>query len=314
MRKTGYAARWSRRELVTAAAMAAAGLLPRFARPQRSSEPLELTELGDGLFLLTGAGANIVIEAGGDGLVLVDDGLAERADDLVRLLAERWPGRPVDVVFNTNWRPEHTGANAALVAAGARILAHENTKLWLAGDFFVKWENRRYHPQPPASLPTQTFYESGTVAAAGGEIEYRFLPRAHTDGDICVFLPQRNVLAVSDLLAVGSYPVPDYVTGGWIGGFEDATRALLEIADADTRIVPAVGGVCGRMDLEAQLELCTTVRERVAEAFRHGMSFEDFTASAPTREFDAERGDPSRFLELVYEGAWAHVRELRGVI
>lgn len=308
----------SRRELLASlATVTAAGLVPRFGAAQRPADggaPLELAALGDDVFVVTGAGANVVVDAAGDGLVLVDSGRAESAAALTRLLAERWPGRPLELVFNTNWRPEHTGGNAALAAAGARILAHENTKLWLTADFFVKWEDRRYHPQPAEALPTQTFYDSGRIEAGGGAIEYRYLPRAHTDGDICVRLPRRNVLIVSDLLAVGRYPVPDYATGGWIGGFEDATRALLEIADGGTRIVPAVGGVCGRMDLEAQLKLLSAVRERVAEAYRHGMSFEDFAATAPTREFDAERGDPGRFLGLVYEGAWAHVRELGRII
>ena len=199
-------------------------------------------------------------------------------------------------------------------AAGARILAHENTKLWLGGDFYVDWEKRAYKPNPPEMLPTETFYTSGQMQFGGDEVRYACLPRAHTDGDIYVLFPRANVLVASDLLAADGYPIVDYATGGWIGGLEQATNKLLEITDAATRIVPAVGPVQGQEALQSQLALCTTMRERVREAFRNGMSFEDFVASAPTREFDAERGDPSQFLALVYKGAWGHNRELGGTI
>jgi hypothetical protein len=115
-------------------------------------------------------------------------------------------------------------------------------------------------------------------------------------------------------LSVGRYPVPDYATGGWIGGLFEASRALLGATDARTRIVAADGGVYGRAELEAQLALCTEVRKRVAEGFRIGMSRDDFIASKPTAAFDAQRGDPQLFLRLVYKGALAHLRELGGVI
>jgi glyoxylase-like metal-dependent hydrolase (beta-lactamase superfamily II) len=305
-----------RRDLLAAAAGAlAAGALPRLGRADEARPDLEVADLGGGLFQVEGAGANVVVALGGtDGLLLVDGGSAERSADLAALLAERWPGERVGVLFNTNWRPEHTGANEMFGAAGAKIMAHENTKLWLGGDFRVEWEDRRYRPRPSAALPTATFYTSGKVEHGGREVEYLHLARAHTDGDVCVLFRDANVLAASDLLSIGRYPIVDYATGGWIGGLEEATRSLLTVVDADTRIVPAVGPAGRRADLEAQLELCAAVRQRVAEAFRQGMSFADFVAARPTREFDAQWGDPSQFLPLVYKGGWAHIRELGGVI
>jgi hypothetical protein len=89
---------------------------------------------------------------------------------------------------------------------------------------------------------------------------------------------------------------------------------LLDSTDAKTRIVAAEGGVYGRAELETQLEMCTEVRTKAAEAFRVGMSFVDFAASNPTAAFDAAWGDPQQFLRLVYKGGFAHLRELGGVI
>jgi glyoxylase-like metal-dependent hydrolase (beta-lactamase superfamily II) len=163
-------------------------------------------------------------------------------------------------------------------------------------------------------LPNKTFYTSGKLAFGGTAVEYWYVPRAHTDGDVAVFFPSANVLVVSDLLSVGRYPVPDYATGGWIGGFVDATKMLLDATDARTRIVAARGSIYGRAELEAQLAMCTAVRSKAAEAFRSGMSFADFVAAQPTAAFDAQWGDPAQFLRLVYKGGFAHLRELGGVI
>lgn len=306
----------TRRQLLAATtAGLLAGAAPRLAFGQPSAGPLlTVTDLGADLALISGAGANIVVCAAGDGLLLVDGGAARHAVALQGLLAERWPGRPVRIVFNSNWREEHTGANAALRAAGATIMAHENTKLWLGGDFFVDWEDRHYAPRPAAELPNKTFYKSGGLDFGGRHVEYWHLPRAHTDGDVAVFLRDANLLVASDLLSVGRYPVPDYATGGWIGGLFDAAQKLLESTDARTRIVAADGAVYGRAQLEAQLEMLTVVRRKIAEAFRTGMSREDFIAAKPTAEFDTQWGDPQRFLRLVYKGGFAHLRELGGVI
>lgn len=303
----------NRRQLMSAtAAGALAAAWPRFVFAQPRA--LEVTALGEDLALVAGAGANIVGLETSEGLLLVDAGTESSSAELSKTLAEQWAKASVAVVFNTNWREEHAGANAAFRSAGATVMAHENTKLWLGGDFYVEWEDRHHTPQPAGELPNETFYTSGKLDLGGHAVEYWYLPRAHTDGDVAVFFPHANLLVASDLLAVGAYPIPDYSTGGWIGGLVDATQQLLDKTDADTRIIAARGGVFGRAELVAQLEVCTTVRQKVAEAFRAGMSLADFVASKPTAAFDARCGDPRQFLPLVYKGAFAHLRELGGVI
>ena len=304
----------TRRQVLAATAGFAAAGTVRLGFGQPAGQRLDVTELGHDLLLVAGAGANVVALGTPEGALLVDGGAAAHAAALQRALAERWPDRPVRILFNTNWREEHTGANQAVRAAGGRILAHENTKLWLAGDFFVDWEGRHYAPRSAAMLPNETFYTSGSLELGGRHVEYWHLPRAHTDGDVAVYVPDANVLVASDLLSVGRYPVPDYATGGWIGGLREASMALLAKTDARTRIVAAEGAVCGRAELEAQLELCTAVTQKAAEAFRAGASLADFMASKPTAAFDAQRGDPETFLKLVYKGGFAHLRELGGVI
>ncbi|HUO67154.1 MAG TPA: MBL fold metallo-hydrolase [Gammaproteobacteria bacterium] len=300
-----------RREVLTGIAGAAASTL--VARLGRAASGISATELGAGLVCVAGGGANVVALRATDGQLLVDGGSPSKSRELLDFLSEHGGGPP-RMLFNTSWRDEHTGSNEALGAQRVQIAAHMNTKLWLGGDFDVDWEDRHYSPRPAVALPGMAFYTSGSLDFGGRKVEYRYLPRAHTDGDVAVFFPDVNVLAVGALLAVGAYPFPDYATGGWIGGLEAATRALLDATDSATKIVPAFGPTCGRAELEAQLKLCTAVKERVADAYRHGLSFKEFVATNPTQEFDAARGDPSLFLKLVHKGAWAHLRELGGVI
>lgn len=260
--------------------------------------------------LVRGAGANVVAVPSAEGSILVDGGSAEHADAVLDTVRTSSDTRRIAALFNTNWRPEHTGLNEAAGSAGARIIAHENTKLWLGNDFTVRWEQRRHTPRPPHALPTETFYTTGRLDLDDETIDYGHVPQAHTDGDIYVFFRRANVLAVSDLLAAEGYPVVDYATGGWIGGMLRATEALLALTDDETLIVPAVGAPQRRAALEAQLELCTTIRAAVGQAYAKAQSLAEFIAADPAAQYRAARGNPELFLELAYKGAWGHVREL----
>jgi hypothetical protein len=117
-----------------------------------------------------------------------------------------------------------------------------------------------------------------------------------------------------DVFSAGSYPILDYSTGGWIGGLTDATRTLVGLADAQTRIVPGVGPVQTKAELEAQLEMLGTMRTRFIEMMRKGMSAKDMLAAAPTKEFDAKWGNPTLFITNAYPGLWGHVREIGGIV
>jgi glyoxylase-like metal-dependent hydrolase (beta-lactamase superfamily II) len=302
--------------LLRQAVTGACGLaLPYEAFGQAHGTSLAASPLADDLVEITGAGANVIVLVGTDGLLMIDGGLPERSIELLDFVASRWPGRPVQTVFNTNWWWEHTGSNQSLRQTGANIIAHENTKLWLGADFTIDWQDGRVHePCAAEALPTTTFYTSGQMTFGSEPVQYGHFAQAHTDGDLYVFFPERNVLAVSDLLSVDQYPIVDYVTGGWIGGMAKAAEGLLAIADRETRIVPAAGPVQTRADLERYHEMCGTLKDRVGSMIKSGLSLEEVIAAAPTREYDERWGDPELFLTLAYKGLWAHIRELGGVL
>jgi glyoxylase-like metal-dependent hydrolase (beta-lactamase superfamily II) len=229
-------------------------------------------------------------------------------------IAEGTGGKRVDVLFNTDWHPRHSGSNQTLRKSGARILAHEHTRQYLGAELFVDWENRTYPPLPANALPTETFRTTGTMTFGGERVEYGHLGQAHTDGDIYVFFPQSNVLVAGDVLSTGQYPIADYTTGGWLGGLANATKTLVDMADDETRVIAATGLVQTRADLRAQHEMLTAMRERLAKMMRQGLSAKDMHAAGVTREFDAKWGDPELFLSTSYRGLWLHVRELGGIV
>ena len=303
----------SRREFLGALVTGVAGAsLSRSAWGQ--SAALTATKLTDTIAVIAGAGANVLVVSGPDGALMVDGGLPERSAEVLKMVAEQAGGRRVVALFNTHWHPESTGSNETVGKAGAKILAHENTKLWMGAEIIVKWQNRTYKPRPKEARPNQTFYTTGKMSFGKEEIQYGHLGQAHTDGDIYVFLPGPNILMTGDVFTVGQYPILDYSTGGWIGGLSDASKTLLGLTDAQTRIIPGSGPVQTRAELQAQVDMCGTMRTRFVEMLRKGMGAKDMLAAAPTKEFDAKWGNPELFILNAYPGLWGHVREVGGIV
>ena len=305
-----------RRSFLKAAVAGAAGVslsLRAFAR--QPVEPIVVVPLADNIVQITGAGGNVVAVTGSEGVLLVDSGLEERSKDLMKAVEKLPGGNHVQALINTHWHWDHTGGNERLGKDKVKIVAHENTKLWLGADFYCDWQdNRHYTPRPKAALPTETFYTSGKMTANGQDVVYGYLPRAHTDSDIYVFFPKANVLVAGGLVSVGEYPVLDYTTGGWIGGMDDASKALVGIANKDTRIVPGIGPVQTYADLQAQSAMLHTMHERLVDLVRKGIGTDDLAADPPTQEFNAKWGDPHLFVANAYRGLWGHVRELGKIV
>ncbi len=296
---------------LTLGAAALSGLRPGTAR---AADALNVTHLTDDLLLIEGAGGNVVALSRPDGVVLVDGGEAVHCADLLKTLSQATGGRPVVTAFNTHWHWPHSGSNEALRKAGVKIIAQENTRLWLTEPVIEEWEHRTY-PARPKALPTDTFYKGTQKLAFGNAaIEYGYLPQAHTDGDIYVYFRDANVLVAGDVVAVGHYPILDYSTGGWTLGMANATKQLLDLVDDQTRIVPGTGGLQSKADLAAEHDMLATLHEDLWQLMRKGMGADDMIAAGATKKFDGKWGDPDLFVNNAYRGLYGHVRELRGVV
>lgn len=282
-------------------------------RGQTGNVSLQAVKLSDNLILIGGAGANVMLVAGPDGLAMVDGGLPEHSAELLSLVAEQGQTNPVKILLNTNWHLDHTGSNEPLGKAGVKIVAHANTRKWLKTRVFVEMQNQTYTPRPPEAIPTETFYTSAKMTFGQVPIEYGHLPFGNSDGDIYIFFPESNVMIVSDILTVGRYPFMDYSTGGWIGGMIEATSALLKMVDAKTRVVPGLGPVQTRQDLQVQHDMVVAVGTRVLTMLQQGKGYSEIVAAAPTKEFDARWGQPDQFVTSTYKGIMRNLHDV-GVI
>jgi glyoxylase-like metal-dependent hydrolase (beta-lactamase superfamily II) len=297
--------------------LASAALAPvSFLRTAEARSIVTTMPLSDDLYLIIGAGGNAVVARSDKGLLLIDGGTADHARDLEQLLQHQFGRLPLVALFNTHWHTDHTGCNDHFVAATKAtqlpIIAHENTRLWMTATINSKWENRRYQPRPMRAQPTQTFYDGVEHFLFGGDaIEFGYLPQAHTDGDLYVFLPRQNVVVAGDVVSGETYPVLDYCTGGWLGGMINGLKLLQKKCNADTRIVCGSGSLRTYVDLQSQIDMCTTVLGRIGASYYKGETREEFLASKPTAEFDAKWGNPELFIATAYDGAWGHINELR---
>jgi cyclase len=295
------------------AAWSLAHLAASTALADSASGALTINRLSGSLALISGAGGNVLALSSSDGMLLVDCGSAEHSGELLKSLATLPGGKNIRTVFNTHWHWEHTGANELLRKAGADIIAHENTRLWLGTQIIEEWQNRTYKPRPAQALPTHTFYYKSSKLMFGDEpIEYGYLGQAHTDGDIYVYLRGQNVLMTGDVLSVGSYPILDYCTGGWIVGMLNATQKLLDMSNDQTRIIPGTGPVQTRADLKTEHDMLAAVRDKVWELMRKGLSASDMIAAKATGDFDAKWGNPNLFITNAYQGFYGHIAEYLG--
>ncbi len=300
----------TRRLVLKAALGGAAGLAlstpARLLAAAQASAAATTVRLSDDLFVVTVPGAaNVVAQIASDGVVLVDGASVATSAALLQAVAGLPGAGAVRTIFNTHWHPEQTGSNEALGTAGARIIAHENTRLWLAADVTWPWNGQRFKRLPKIAQPNATFYTTGTLPSG---VRYGHIPDAgHTDGDLYVYFPAQNVLAVGDVITGEGWPTVDWVSGGWIGGLFGATQRLQALVNEQTRIVPARGPVLGVKELKAQAEMYGTIYTRLTQLLNKGRGPTEAVEAKPTKEFDAQMGNPDEFVRRAFESLWAYL-------
>jgi glyoxylase-like metal-dependent hydrolase (beta-lactamase superfamily II) len=263
--------------------------------------------LGDTLHLLTSGEINVLAFTGANGTVLVDGGPAAGAEQLLRAVAALPESGAVHTLFNTHWHPEQTGLNERLGRDGATIIAQENTRLWLTNDITYPEDGGHFEPLPEIARPTSTFYDEGVLDSG---IEYGYLRHAaHTDGDLYVYFPAENVLAVGDTITApgAGWPFVDWWTGGWAGGLVGNLELLLHLAGPETRVVPSRGGVLRRSDLESQHAMYNTLYERLSRLLNSGRGPAEAVAARPAEEYEAEFGPSDAFVEQAFRSLWAYL-------
>ncbi len=263
------------------------------------------------VWMLVGAGGNITVQTGDEGVLVVDTGLAQNADKVLAAI-KKLSDKPIRWIINTHFHPDHTGGNEALSKAGsktngqpAEVLSHENVLTRLSAPAAKR---------PTASWPTDTYFpEEKDIYFNGEAVMLYHEPNAHTDGDSIVFFRKSDVVSAGDTFVTTSYPFIDQASGGSIQGELNALNRLLDIAvpaheqEGGTFVIPGHGRVCDEADVLEYRDMVTIIRDRIADMVKRGLTVEQVKAAKPTLDYDAHYGSTTGFvttagfIEAVYK-------------
>ena len=276
------------------------------------------------VYMLVGAGGNITVQAGSDGVFLVDTMYAPLADKIVAAIRTISKG-PIRYIVDTHVHGDHTNGNEPLrkagstitggnvsadikdSAEGAQIIAHQNILNRMSA-------TKGPDAAPSAAWPTDTFVGDEKDVFFNGEgIQVIHLPAAHTDGDSIVFFRRSDVISTGDLFTTTNYPIIDLDRGGSIQGFIAALQKIVDMIipvygqEGGTMVVPGHGRLCDLGDVIEYREMAIIIRDRIQDMVRKGMTLEQVKAAKPTVDYDPLYGSTTgfwttdKFVEAVYK-------------
>ena len=288
-------------------------------------QDFEVLQIRPNFYMIAGAGGNIGVQVGDDGVVVVDAGSRAQADAVLAAIKRITP-QPIRYVINTSADPDHVGGNEKLSQAGqtlftgrtiglptefagtaASVLATENVLTRMSG------ATPEY---PAAALPTETFFYPRKYMFLNDEgIEVLHEPAAHTDGDAIVFFRRSDVIVAGDVLDTTRFPLIDIAKGGTIDGEIAALNRLVDIAipsvpivsrEIGTSIIPGHGHICDQLDVVEYRDMVTIIRDRVRDLIKAGRTLDQVKAADPARGYKARYGSTTgpwtteQFVEAIY--------------
>ena len=275
----------------------------------------EVFQLRPNFYMIAGAGANIGVQVGQDGMVVVDAGTAAQAD-LVVAAIKKLSERPIRYVIDTSADPDHVGGNEKVSRAGRTLFTTNNAfgegmtnggaaAILSAEKVLTRMSapTGKMAPFPTAAWPTETFDQRRRYMYLNDEgIEVLHQPAAHSDGDSVVFFRRSDVVVAGDILDMTRFPVIDLAKGGGIQGEIDALNHLVDLAipsvplvsrEGGTYVIPGHGRVCDQLDVVEYRDMVTIVRDRIRDLLKEGKTLEEVQATSPTRGYTRRYGSDS---------------------
>jgi glyoxylase-like metal-dependent hydrolase (beta-lactamase superfamily II) len=301
-------------------------MTPRIGRvPQAvpaDTGEVRVQQVQGNVYMLSGAGGNIAVQVGRQGVLLVDSG-SGRMTDKVLAAVRQLSDQPTRYILNTHAHPDHTGGNEAIAKAGSRpggglvvagpattgamILAHEGVL------FSMSAPGGKPSTAPVGGLPTSAYTgDLQDVFLNGEAVQLLYQPAAHTNGDSLVFFRRSDVIVTGDVVDLTSYPVIDERSGGTFSGLLAALNRVIDLAvpedwqDGGTLVIPSHGRVADESDVVEYRDMVTIVRDRIQDMITKGMTLEQIKAARPTFEYDGRYGATSgswttdMFVEAAY--------------
>jgi glyoxylase-like metal-dependent hydrolase (beta-lactamase superfamily II) len=304
--------------MAAAALAAVSGLVAQ----QSAAGNLEVLQVRPNFYMIAGAGGNIGLQVGADGVVAVDSGSLQNADAVVHAI-QKITTQPIRYVINTSADADHVGGNETLAKAGKTLFTQGG--IGVNADFLggaasilsVEQVLTRMSALPArysiGAWPTETFNQPRKYMYLNGEgIEVFYQAAAHTDGDAMVFFRRSDVIMAGDIFDTTRFPVIDLAKGGSIHGEIAGLQKLVDTAipsvpivsrEEGTLVIPGHGRICDQLDVVEYRDMVTIIRDRVRDLKKQGRSWEQIKAASPARgylrRYGAESGG-NDFVEAVY--------------
>jgi cyclase len=267
---------------------------------------VEVLPVQGSVYLIAGAGGNITVQVGDDGILVVDTGTAQMSDKVVAAI-RKLSDKPIHLILNTDADPDHTGGNASLARAGSRIgtqmvaaalageggaiVAHEKVLNVLSAP------TGKQAAAPAAAWPTDTYFTDTRNLFFNNEaIQMLHPPAAHGDGDSLIFFRKSDVISTGDLFDFTRYPLVDVQHGGSFTGLLEAVNRIVDLAitrdwqEGGTMVIPGHGRLGDQSDVVEYRDMLTIVRDRMQDLIKKGMTLEQVKAARPTLDYDGRYG------------------------
>lgn len=254
-------------------------------QPDYSQVQIKATKVAGNVYMLEGAGGNIGVSVGADGILIVDDQFAPLADKIKASLQSLNPGK-LRFVLNTHFHGDHTGGNAAFGREGT-IIAHDNVRKRLSTDQYSTIFKRTTPASPKEALPVITFNQSLTVHFNGEEIRAIHFPQGHTDGDSVIFFTTSNVVHLGDDFFAGRFPFVDLDSGGNVEGLTKNIGELITKIPATAKLIPGHGPISTLEDLKTYHRMLVETTEIVRKKIAAKKSLEEIKKEGLPAEWDS---------------------------
>jgi glyoxylase-like metal-dependent hydrolase (beta-lactamase superfamily II) len=290
---------------------------PQQSQP-RAQNPgeLELLPVQGNISMLAGAGGNITVQIGTDGILLVDSGAAAMSARVLEAIRGVSKGQ-VTYIVNTSDRSDHVGGNDAFARTGRPLAINRAAQ---ASVFIVAYSTildrmSDRNATPPISdraWPNDTYSVPQKNLYFNGEAVQIFHQPATTDGDSIVQFRRSDVISTGDMFNPAQYPIIDVGNGGSLQGVLDGLNRLRQMVvpadhvEGGTMLVPGHGRLADMADLAVYHQMVTIVRDRLQDMIKRGMTLEQIKAARPTRDYDPVYGSGSgswttdMFIEAAY--------------
>jgi cyclase len=224
-----------------------------FGQQDFSKVQIKAQKVSGSIYMLEGAGGNIGVSVGDDGIVIVDDQFAPLAEK-IRAALKGITDKPVRFVINTHWHGDHTGGNPQF-GETSTIIAQTNVRKRLAEGMPGSGSIPAMPAMGKAGLPVITFDHDVTVHVNGEDIEAIHFPSGHTDGDSVIFFTNSKVVHMGDDFVTYGFPFIDLRSGGSAKGMIAACEKIMAQLPPDTKVIPGHGPLSTVADLKPFVQM-----------------------------------------------------------